>query len=664
MLVEYIKPFTIWLHLHPHLTYLFVFLVAFTESLAIIGTLVPGSVTMAAIGVLIGSGVIPMKSTFLAGIIGAMLGDGLSFWVGYHYKDRLRECWPFSRYPQMLKQGEVYFHRHGGKSIVIGRFVGPVRSVIPVVAGMLNMPIRTYLIADVVSSLFWAPAYMLPGILVGAASLQLAPKQATWFVAVILISALAIVVSFWGLHQLIGWAVKRYSDWLDRFWQHAQQQGSAWSRWLQYKNAPKDHQPFVLVILILICFTAFVFLASQIATQGMLTTWNQPLHHLLQSLRTPEWDHFMLLLTFFGDKLVLLPVALLLGIWLCLQKCQRAAVYWWGNMLVSAGLIEITKRIVQSARPLGNTVIRAGFSFPSGHTVLAVTLFGVFAGLVSWQTEPDRRRWLIIMTAVWCGAIALSRLYLGQHWLTDVIGSAFLGAGIATTTTLLLRRDNVRLPSSKKLIPVALSLLMIAWSWNIVRHFPSEQQHTQPHILQHSMTFMQWWQQRQPILPLHRRNRLGKPAESLNIQFAGNLAQFTKTLEQQKWHLVKGSKFLNRLSRLAKSDQTQTLPFWPKLYDYQHPAIEITQHLPGAPILIVRLWPSNYHFQMQSTPLWIGSVHYRILWHHLWLHHHQTLMLRLKDPLDQLTKALSKQYKWRKLTFHTPQAVEVVLLHE
>lgn len=104
-----------------------VFLMAFAESLAMVGMVVPGVAIMFAVGALIGSGALDFRVMVLWAVIGAVAGDGLSFWLGKKYQRQLTGMWPFSRHPAMLDKGIQFFQRYGGKSVVLGRFFGPVR---------------------------------------------------------------------------------------------------------------------------------------------------------------------------------------------------------------------------------------------------------------------------------------------------------------------------------------------------------------------------------------------------------------------------------------------------------------------------------------------------------------------------------------------------------
>ena len=178
--------FTIWLHTHPNHTIFITFLVAFAESLAIIGTLIPGSVTMTAIGILAGSGVMRIDLTFFAAILGAVAGDGASYALGAKFSDRITQIWPFRRYPRWITYGKAYFAKHGGNSVLIGRFFGPLRSIIPMIAGMLHMSRWHFFFANIISGIGWSVLYLTPGVLIGEASTDLSAEDATQLFILIL----------------------------------------------------------------------------------------------------------------------------------------------------------------------------------------------------------------------------------------------------------------------------------------------------------------------------------------------------------------------------------------------------------------------------------------------------------------------------------------------
>jgi len=199
-MTELMQQLLHWVHAHPVWAGVVVGLVAFAESVALLGILVPGVVIMFGIGALIAAGAIDFWVACGWAVGGAIAGDGLSYWLGRHYHEQLQQLWPFSRHPRLLHGGVEFFHRYGGIGVVIGRFFGPVRATIPLVAGMLEMRPSLFLLANVSSALLWAPAYLLPGMALGA-SLERASAVAIRLVII----GLSLLISVWLLWHLLRW---------------------------------------------------------------------------------------------------------------------------------------------------------------------------------------------------------------------------------------------------------------------------------------------------------------------------------------------------------------------------------------------------------------------------------------------------------------------------
>ena len=140
-----------------------VFALAFGESLAFISLLVPAWAALVGIGVLINSGHLNFWPIWVAGAVGAALGDWLSYWFGYRYKEQVAQMWPLSRYPEILPRGEAFVKNWGVPSIFIGRFFGPLRASVPLVAGIFEMSYWQFQIANFVSALVWSAALLLFG---------------------------------------------------------------------------------------------------------------------------------------------------------------------------------------------------------------------------------------------------------------------------------------------------------------------------------------------------------------------------------------------------------------------------------------------------------------------------------------------------------------------
>ncbi|MFY8030363.1 MAG: DedA family protein, partial [Devosia sp.] len=145
------------------LAMLFIFLVCIGEAVFIAGLLVPSMPILLLTGGIIAQGGLPFWPIFLVASLGAIIGDAISYFVGYWLKDRIKTMWPFKHHLGLIEKGELFFARHGGKAIFIGRFITGVKAVIPGVAGMMGMNYAYFTLINVVSAFVWAAAHILPG---------------------------------------------------------------------------------------------------------------------------------------------------------------------------------------------------------------------------------------------------------------------------------------------------------------------------------------------------------------------------------------------------------------------------------------------------------------------------------------------------------------------
>ena len=138
-------------------------LLAFGESLAVLSLFIPATVMLVGIGALVGASDIAFLPVVAAAAVGASLGDWVSYEVGRHYEHGVKGLWPLSRYPALMATGEAFFHRWGVWAVVIGRFFGPARAVVPLVAGVFELKRVPFQIANVGSAIAWAFAMLAPG---------------------------------------------------------------------------------------------------------------------------------------------------------------------------------------------------------------------------------------------------------------------------------------------------------------------------------------------------------------------------------------------------------------------------------------------------------------------------------------------------------------------
>lgn len=182
------------------------FLVSFGESFVGLSLLFPGTTIMVIAGTfarwpLNPHGVLDVWPLIVGAVLGAVTGDTISFWAGRRFGHLVEKHWYFMRHPDLLVRGYAFFERFGVASVFIGRFFGPVRAVIPLVAGVMEMSWREFWFANVSSALIWAPSLLLLGTALAVITKALgAPRE--WHPA----ATIAAVITLTGLV----WAFRKY----------------------------------------------------------------------------------------------------------------------------------------------------------------------------------------------------------------------------------------------------------------------------------------------------------------------------------------------------------------------------------------------------------------------------------------------------------------------
>jgi len=154
-----------WIRDHESWMAPLVFVLAFLESFAFVSLLVPATLILLGIGALIGAGGFAFFPCFVAATAGAFAGDWAAFELAGWLGPGLVRIWPLSRYPAFLSQASEWFARWGLAAVFFGRFFGPLRAGIPLVAGIARMPRLGFQAANLASALIWAAGILAPGAL-------------------------------------------------------------------------------------------------------------------------------------------------------------------------------------------------------------------------------------------------------------------------------------------------------------------------------------------------------------------------------------------------------------------------------------------------------------------------------------------------------------------
>jgi membrane protein DedA with SNARE-associated domain len=166
-MTAYLSDITDFIAMHPHYAAWAVFGLAFSEAIPIIGTVVPGSTLIVATSALAIEADISPWLLLAAATLGAILGDGASFWLGQRCHRQVLQRWPLNLFPRLIARSEAFFNRYGGASVFLARFTAVVRAFVPLIAGIVQMPARQFYLANILSAIVWAPAHVFPGVVFG-----------------------------------------------------------------------------------------------------------------------------------------------------------------------------------------------------------------------------------------------------------------------------------------------------------------------------------------------------------------------------------------------------------------------------------------------------------------------------------------------------------------
>ena len=162
---------------HSQYAHIAIFLLALSEAIPVIGTVVPGSTLIIGISALATGANANPWILLVAATAGAIIGDGLSFWLGQRYHREILGTWPLNQYPQLIARSERFVARYGAASVFFARFTAVIRAFVPLITGILRMSPRQFYVANILSALVWAPAHIFPGVLL-AMTLRLTSASA------------------------------------------------------------------------------------------------------------------------------------------------------------------------------------------------------------------------------------------------------------------------------------------------------------------------------------------------------------------------------------------------------------------------------------------------------------------------------------------------------
>ena len=597
-----------WITAHPVAAGAVIFAIAFCDAVIVLGAIVPALPLLFAVGMLIGLSELSGPYALVCAALGAFLGDAISFQVGRRWGPQLRNHWPFRKYPQLLDRGESMFRRNALKSILIARYVGPIRPFVPAIAGMLKMPWRRYLPASSLAAVSWAVLFLAPGWILGEAYDAVAAVAGR--LALVLTLLLAVLA--------LAWAVVLYTyRWFAAHADSLLARALAWSHEHpilgRYSIAIFDPQrresvslALLAVMLLAFGWIWFAFLALVLG-HGEPLALDLAIHQAMQALRTPLADYPLAALASLGDAEVLTPAAALVLVYLAWRKRWMAAAHWLAALAFGLVLTAWLGLSVDFPRP---PAVGSGFSFPSITITMATITFGFFAVLIARELPGRTRVWPYLVSGFVVSLIGFSRIYLGAHWLSDVIGGMLFGLFWLLVLGIAYRRRFNRSFWVKPVAWLFYGTFLVAALWYAPRNIPVKLERFEPHQAAPApLLAEQWWQQDWQTMPARRNEFDDDQRWPLDVQVAGPLAPLQARLESQGWKVQPQAGWEQVLLMLDQDTGPDALPVLPATLDTQVESLLMVRdgERPDERH-VLRLWPATKVLQPGDVPLWLGSA--------------------------------------------------------
>ena len=642
-----------WLTANPGWAGFWVFVMSFVESLAFVGILVPGIIILFGIGALISLGVMDLLPIWLLGTLGALIGDIVSYAIGRRYRSSLADMWPFARFPKMLERGRQYFQDHGPKSVVIGRFIGPLRPVIPVTAGMLGLEPRRFLLVDIPACIAWTPAYLIPGMLFGA-SLEVASEYAGRMSLVLIIAVVVLWLTWWVIWTAYEFLASRSARWLRHFirWLRRHPLFRRIAGPLLDSNQPEVLSITMMGLLLVVIFWGMVILLFLSPFSATPQAIDQAVQAYALALRNHIADPLMIALTQLSRLGVLIPTSMAVLLWLIGAGRKKAALHW----LVAMGggvILQVLIGWALRATPLLN---EAGINQqydPSAALTLVTVVLGYFAVMIARELKRRKRKWPYVITGLLLSLLVLSRLYLGLDWLSGALVGVALGMAWTFVVGIAYRQRAMRSFSGTAASLIFFGMLATTFAWQVEQNLESDIAALKVPLLQREIAAQKWWQSEWQSLPRERTLLTTVAAREFNFQYAGNPEDLASVLAAFGWQEAAPANWRWTILSMNPKPSEQTLP--PLKRDYLGRADTLLLHrLGGDPKAqeTLRIWDSGVRLQPTGEAVFLGQIAEEFLVQRMKVFSYWSALPASQSSLEQLARETAG-LQVRRSTDHT-----------
>ncbi len=433
-----------------------VFLVPALESSAFLGFLFPGEVAVLLGGVLAFNGRIALPAAIIAAVLGAVLGDTIGYFVGRRWgRQILRTIGtkvPFlgHRIDEHLDRAEAYLQRRGGIAIFLGRFTAALRVMVPGLAGMAEMPYGEFFLFNALGGLIWGTGFVLIGYFTGAAWQRVAADASKVGLGLLILVLIGLIAArvLRGLRE----RGERVSDRLARIPPIARLRGRfpRSAAWLARRVDATSRRGFLLSLVVVagtICAWVFVALTQDVLAHEEAVKLDPGIERFVIAHRVSGLTSAMKGVTWLGSNTVLVPLVVVLGAYLLVRRRDwRSAALLVAALGGANILYHAAKSAVERPRPPVSLhlISVSGFGFPSGHATASIACWGMVAVVLGAGPRTSAKVALWLSAGLIAVLVGLSRIYLGVHWWTDVVGGLALGGLWLCLLSLVVVFNDVR----------------------------------------------------------------------------------------------------------------------------------------------------------------------------------------------------------------------------
>jgi membrane protein DedA with SNARE-associated domain len=633
-----------WLNAHPGWGVSIVFFVSFLESLVLIGILLPGIMILFGVGALIGLGLLEFVPVWVAATVGAFFGDSLSFYLGRHFRGHLLEIWPFSRYPAVMERGTRFFRAHGAKSVIAGRFIGPLRPIIPSVAGMMGMKPARFIAVDIPTCITWAPAFLVPGLLFGA-SLEVASEYTGRLAAMLIILLAVLWATWWAMRSLYEPLASRSARWL--------RHGIRWSR--RHPVLGRLAGPVLdpsrgevlsvsmLGILLVVIVWGLVMLLFLSPFAAQPRAIDQAVQEIALSLRNHLADPVMIAISQLSRWPVSLFSALALLLWLMGAGRMNAAVHWLiaigGGWLLHL-LLSWSLRTTPQVFELSGQSLQS----PSAAMSLPTVVLTFFAVMEAGELTRKHRQWPYLVSALILILLAVSRIYLGQEWLSGALMGLAIGLAWSAIVGIAYRQRAIRRFSGAAASLIFYGSFLALFSWQVQEHLDSDLDLLRASVPTQEISASAWWETGWKDLPMERTQLSSVASRYFNAQVAADPSEISALLERAGWTREPAADWRWIIQALNPEPRQASLPLLGRAFQGRSEEMLLSRNLaPEGRLLTIRLWDSGVRLEPGGQVLYLAQLSEEELVQRLGLFSYwrstsldQSHFSPLRDPLSSL----------------------------